>query len=653
MRADERDSLRTLLGNVEVARGEIRHAKAGDLLDGLGFKRDEDFLGKRFDNDTLYALATVRYAVANRLYELADVEGSSILCLSSVPYFYDCGDTLRAFDGLILQSSNYIRLGSYADALPSILKAHSIASSIPDSAMMASALSNLGTLYLSIRKPAAAITYLEEAVAITRRLKSENNADLARRLSNLAESYTVAGRADEALRAITESLEYEIREKRDSRIPSRFCIMGDAYVESGDLTRAENCYMEAFVRNQLTGGVIPQAIILKQLGGLRYRQKRPLEANKYLLQALEMVHEYGLIYLKEQILDLLYRVNRPVNPALALEYFEQHSQLKDSLRHAETQRQMNVLHARYETEQKEHQILAQQVELEHSAKRRRYLTLGVIFTSLGLLFVAYHLYTNMKQKRLLAELNETKNRFFSIISHDTKSIASSIKLVLDQTLKYYAEMDDTFVYETLTELKTAADTQLELLDNLLHWAHMQQKTEQFNPEEFDLVAMAERNLRVARLPIQNKEIRIQTSFPLEAAVYADRQMVDTIVRNLLSNAIKFSHAGGQIAVTIEEETSCVQLKVRDWGIGMSREQVDNLGRIDKRVVRFGTRGEQGSGLGLILCFNMARRNHGNLEVSSAQDEGTSITLTLHKPGEKTTQLLKESKNNGNGKNTNR
>lgn len=254
--------------------------------------------------------------------------------------------------------------------------------------------------------------------------------------------------------------------------------------------------------------------------------------------------------------------------------------------------------------------------------------MGSILTVVILILLVVLLLQKREKAKLLRELNETKNKFFSIISHDTKSIASSIKMVLNQLLSSYSELPDEVKLEMVKELGAAADVQMDLLNNLLRWAHLQMKSDKFEPEEFDLVAMAQHNLDIASFPLSKKGITVQASFPVVCMVYADRNMIATILRNLMTNAIKFSNPSGQIEVSLEDHPAGVVYTIRDFGMGMSAEQVQNLGRIDKRVVRLGTQGEQGSGLGMILCFNMAKRNGAKLQVESKPKQGTRITLTL-------------------------
>lgn len=631
-RAQANDSLMHHLQRVELAHGAERIEKARALVDSLEYVAGEDYLTDQFTRDERYALIIAQYAVAECLQDESDFVESSKLCMRFLPGLCASGDSLRMFDALQMQGVNYMRMGAYEDALQVALQSDSIATALRDSSLMGASLSNLGSLYLSMRKAQEAATYYERAVEISRAISApEDHSALARRLSNLAEAYNVAGEGQKALEAAKESLSYEQAEGREGRLAVRYCVLGDAYAVLGRYEEAERSYAEALPRLKEQNNAVSYAITLKQMGGLRYKQGRYAEANEYLMRALRVAKVHDLALIQERSLMLLYQSNRERDPKLALKYFEEYNSLRDSIQQEDTKRQMNLLYARYETELKEQKIRLQELELESARVAKTRLEVGFLSTVVISVLLVVLLLQKREKAKLLRELNETKNKFFSIISHDTKSIASSIKMVLNQMLGSYGELPDEVKLEMVKELSAAADVQMDLLNNLLRWAHLQMNSDKFEPEEFDLVAMAQHNLDIASFPLSKKGITVQASLPASCMVYADRNMIATILRNLMTNAIKFSNPSGQIEVSLEDHPAGVVYTIRDFGMGMSAEQVQNLGRIDKRVVRLGTQGEQGSGLGMILCFNMAKRNGAKLQVESKPKQGTRITLTLPQP----------------------
>ncbi|MBK9291775.1 MAG: hybrid sensor histidine kinase/response regulator [Bacteroidetes bacterium] len=247
------------------------------------------------------------------------------------------------------------------------------------------------------------------------------------------------------------------------------------------------------------------------------------------------------------------------------------------------------------------------------------------------------LYAELEQKNQtisqdavrLTRINAEKDRFFSIIAHDLRApIAGFLAVteVLHQNIQHM-NPDEAGLF-----IKTMADSARELntlLENLLQWSQMQLGSLQPNPESFDIHLAVADALKVLSAAAAQKQLQVENELPQGLMVFADRQMIVTIMRNLLSNAIKFTPRGGRIRIhmvgTIEKK---VDVAVSDTGIGMSAQMVEQLFRLDAKVSRKGTEGESSSGLGLILCHDLALRNNAGLSVESETGKGTTFTLSL-------------------------
>jgi signal transduction histidine kinase len=122
---------------------------------------------------------------------------------------------------------------------------------------------------------------------------------------------------------------------------------------------------------------------------------------------------------------------------------------------------------------------------------------------------------------------------------------------------------------------------------------------------------------------------INNHIPPKTLVHADKNMVNTILRNLISNAIKFSRPDGGIEVSAKHTADCVEVSVRDTGVGMSRESLGKLFRIDTYHSTSGTMGETGTGLGLIICKEFVEKNNGRIKATSQEGSGTTLSFTLN------------------------
>ncbi len=228
----------------------------------------------------------------------------------------------------------------------------------------------------------------------------------------------------------------------------------------------------------------------------------------------------------------------------------------------------------------------------------------------------------------LKVLNSTKDRLFSIIAHDLKNPVASFKSLTDYLSKNYHQFSEEERIEFVHELNNSAIAVYDLLENLLQWAFMQMKRTPFNPQSFDLNFLIKTTINHLSLQAKNKKITVNNQVNEEIVVYADVFMVSTVVRNLLSNAIKFTKEGGVVNISCKKnETYCI-VSVQDNGIGIPKEIITNLFKVDNNISRRGTSSETGTGLGLILCKEFVENNKGKIWVESEVNLGTTVHFTL-------------------------
>jgi PAS domain S-box-containing protein len=228
----------------------------------------------------------------------------------------------------------------------------------------------------------------------------------------------------------------------------------------------------------------------------------------------------------------------------------------------------------------------------------------------------------------LERLNKTKDKFFSIIAHDLRNPFNAIMGFSEMLLKDFHEMDDKQKLGMLELINLSSESAFNLLDNLLQWARTQTDKIKFNPEHFLLVDVVKQVLDLQAIFAEKKGILLENQVPPAMMVYADKNMIHTVIRNLLSNAIKFSHKGGSVNVTATTNDDRIEVMIIDKGIGMSRENLNMLFRIDTYYSTEGTSGESGTGLGLIISKEFIEKNNGRIRATSREGEGTSVSFTL-------------------------
>ncbi|MFY8160951.1 MAG: hybrid sensor histidine kinase/response regulator, partial [Candidatus Kapaibacteriota bacterium] len=209
-----------------------------------------------------------------------------------------------------------------------------------------------------------------------------------------------------------------------------------------------------------------------------------------------------------------------------------------------------------------------------------------------------------KQKEELALLNKSKDKFFSIISHDLRSPFSGF-LGLTELLDQDFESFEKEEIKTLSKnMNFAAKDLYALLENLLEWSRSQMNNISFNPEKINILDIINNLSNLFEQTLNNKSLNLIINKPQkdeEVFVFADSYMVNSIIRNLISNAIKFSPKGNNIEVIIENlNTNFTNIYIKDYGVGISKQNIDSLFKIDSKYVTKGTENEKGTGLGLLL-----------------------------------------------------
>ena len=238
-----------------------------------------------------------------------------------------------------------------------------------------------------------------------------------------------------------------------------------------------------------------------------------------------------------------------------------------------------------------------------------------------------------KTNTQLQELNASKDKFFSIISHDLRSpfnVMLGYSQILDER---FEELEQDRIKKDIKKLRKSAEGLYALLENLLTWSRIQRGAIEYDPEDLDLSDVADENIDLFAARAEQKEITLRSMIQMNEMVYADENMVNTVIRNLVSNALKFTPAGGRIELFTQQADDYVEVLVADTGTGIIEEDIPKLFRIDAQYTNVGTDGERGTGLGLSLCQDLVEKNGGEIWVESEQGKGTTFIFTLPKHGE--------------------
>ncbi len=233
-----------------------------------------------------------------------------------------------------------------------------------------------------------------------------------------------------------------------------------------------------------------------------------------------------------------------------------------------------------------------------------------------------------QQNQSLIELNATKDKFFSIISHDLKSPFSSILGFSELLATEYYEMDNDEIYKIILHVNNSTQQTYKLLDNLLEWSRSQSGTIVYTPVNLSLEGIISETINMSKNAAASKFISINCHLEKQFVVYADKEMLSAILRNLLNNAIKYTNRNGVVSVDAKLQDNNVLNSISDSGIGMSESLRNQIFKITEKVSRPGTEMEKGTGLGLILCKEFVEKHGGKIWVESQSGKGSCFKFTM-------------------------
>lgn len=235
----------------------------------------------------------------------------------------------------------------------------------------------------------------------------------------------------------------------------------------------------------------------------------------------------------------------------------------------------------------------------------------------------------LEQSDELQALVDLKDRFIRILAHDLRAPCSNVSGFADLYLKDPGAFESKETAHLFHEMKKSATGMQNLLQNLLEWSRLKHSGQLVHPILFKVNDVVQDNIDFAIGAAKLKEITLNSSCSdSELTIYSDVNMISTILRNLISNAIKFSYRGGQILVNFCTQEDFLYLSVKDEGVGISFAIRESLFDVTANNSTPGTSNEPGTGLGLVLCREMAAKCKGEIQVESTEDVGSTFTLKV-------------------------
>jgi signal transduction histidine kinase len=233
-----------------------------------------------------------------------------------------------------------------------------------------------------------------------------------------------------------------------------------------------------------------------------------------------------------------------------------------------------------------------------------------------------------ESEKQLLQLNVDKDRFISILGHDLKSPFNNILGFSEILTDEINSLNKDEIEDISYNINKSAKITNKLLEDILMWARTQQGNIPFKPQKLDFADICKNILEILNPGAYAKNITVYYSVADNINVYADIDMLKTIILNLVSNAIKFTNSGGRININAEENSGNVIISVSDNGVGITPDNLAKLFDISEVITTKGTAKETGTGLGLLLCKEFVEKHGGKIWVESEVGKGSDFKFTL-------------------------
>ncbi|MGE5680063.1 MAG: tetratricopeptide repeat protein, partial [Bacillota bacterium] len=603
----------------------LTYSQIGEIYDtwsdyskALEYHNMELELSKELKNDNLTALALNNIGLIN------DTQGKYNI---AVEYYqqalklYEKSKNKKGITEVCLNIGNVNRLlTNFTISFDNFRRALALSEEIGDKHLQADANQFLGRLFFSLRENNKAIEHFEHSLGLYEEIDD---------LKGKSVTLGYLGLTHNRIKDFKNALEYHKAALKIRRsindvagIATSLNNIGDILFNTGKYQEALGKYLESLKIREISGNEYGTFEARRNIGNTYKKLGNYEKALEYLNKSQEFAVRENL---KEKIIanDLsiseTYLLMKDYKNAY--EFLYKYAALKDSVFNKDYKERLTELQIKYDAEktEKENQLLKTRQSVQDLQLRQQrsqiYALLGFalagIMITLGM-YYRYRLTNKTKQlleeknnqialqKEKLEELNATKDKFFSIISHDLKNPFNTLIGFSELLMSDFNEMSDEEKLSSLKDISVTSQKSYQLLNNLLEWSKIQTGILEPDMHNFDLKEVIGDCSSLIESNAKIKNISIQTEYSGSTIVFADCNIIKAALRNLMTNAVKFTNPGGTIKVGSFHKNGDVIVSIEDNGIGIRKEDLGNLFRIDVQKSTLGTSSEKGTGLGLVL-----------------------------------------------------
>lgn len=539
----------------------------------------------------------------------------------------------------------YYRRGDNSSAFQLATEALKISEKFNDHPAIARCLNSIAAIYYEQKQYTPAIVNFKKGLR-----EAKLAGDLiseARSLNNIA--YTMLRLSDNDSASLYA--DYALRASQRARSPYlegyAYRTLGDIDIKNNNTDWALQKFKKAISLATKVDNKFIKASTLHRVGKAYLLKGLPDEALKYFFENIQLASRYS--YSDELVITLkltseAYEMKKSL--ANALTYQTKYIKLHDSLYDQRNSEHLALMQARFESQLKEAEIelLKKDTQIKqqeiNSQQVWMYFTAGLLSLTAVLVFVLlYSNWLKRKANRLLGtknveiqeqalqlrNLNVTKDKLLSIISHDVRGPLASLRGLINIICR--GELTQHEFVVNSVKLRQNLDTVQDDLDNLLYWAQSQLNGLHVNLEKLKVHPIVNDKIKLFNDAAERKELMIVNEISEDLAVFADKNHLGLVIRNLLANAIKFNKRGGMIRIQQKTTGDCVQISVIDSGVGIRSSDLKKLFNAQTHFSNLGTDQEKGVGIGLLLTKEFIEKGGGSIWVTSEVGKGSTFTFT--------------------------
>jgi signal transduction histidine kinase len=542
---------------------------------------------------------------------------------------------------LILRGLNEYTSGNYEQAIDFYYHALDRAEQSKDSVNISKASHYLGMVYDELEDYDEAIHYYHKSLLVSQAIKDTTL--VAKSFQDIAITFQNKNDFTKALEYNDQAFQLASIRKDTSMIIDITNNLGTIAYDQKKLDASLEYYWKALKLYEKINDRSGIAMAYNNIGLVYLDKKNLTKSLAYFNKSLALANE---LKMRDFIVDIYSNLTLYYAEAKdyknAYTYYDRYNILYDSLVGEKKNKMIRQVQAKYQLVKNNRELenlrqmnQSQLAEIDNANSIQIYL---IVIAIVVVLLVVALIYLLSKEKKLASELknktaelydlNVSKDKFFSIIAHDLKNpfnVLVSYTSILKSDLEMFSKSE---LNQIVSDLNQAAENGFNLLQNLLLWTRSQTNRIQIYKSYFVLLEIFNQVKALVDLNLIAKNQTLTTDIDPELLVYADKDMISTVLRNLIFNAIKFSPKGSEIFVRSAVVGSTVKIDVIDAGVGMPEEKLGNLFSVDKNSSTSGTDGETGTGLGLVICREFIEKNGGEITVKSKEGSGSVFSFII-------------------------